>query len=146
LVVAGPDQVGWEKTLRDRAARFGLPNPIIFPGMLEGAVKNAALTAADALILPSHQENFGMAVVEALSFGVPVLISNRVNIWREIEADPAGYIESDDLCGIVRLIERWLQTSDGDRRSMRKNARRCFESRFENRRAAESLLAILNES
>jgi glycosyltransferase involved in cell wall biosynthesis len=42
--------------------------------------------------LPSHQENFGMSVVEALSYGVPVLISDKVNIWREIEADRAGYI------------------------------------------------------
>ena len=85
LVLAGPDQIGWEKDLRTRAVSLG--RRIIFAGMLEGEMKSGAFAAADAFILPSHQENFGMSVAEALSFGVPVLISNRVNIWREIDAD-----------------------------------------------------------
>ncbi len=139
LVFAGPDQVGWEKELRRRAD--GLP--IVFTGMLTGQMKDAAFGQADAFILPSHQENFGMSVVEALSVGLPVLISDRVNIWREIDEDRAGYVEKDDLAGTVRLIERWLQTPEAERQSLRSNARRCFASRFEIRRAVDSLLNIL---
>ena len=143
LVLAGPDQIGWQNELRVRAARFD--RRIVFSGMLEGAMKRAAFAVADVFVLPSHQENFGMSVAEALSFGVPVLISNCVNIWREIDADGAGYVESDDLPGTTRLIERWLHADQSERATMRKNARRCFESRFEINRAANSLLAILNE-
>lgn len=146
LVLAGPDQVGWEKELRARAARLDLRSPIVFTGMLDGQMKRGAFAAADAFILPSHQENFGMSVAEALAVGLPVLISNRVNIWREIAADRAGYVENDDLAGTTRLIDRWLQTSKGERATMRENARRCFESRFEINRAANSLLTILNEA
>ena len=54
-----------------------------------------------------------MAVIEALSAGVPVLISDRVNIWREIAADRAGFVEPDDFSGTTRLIERWLYSPSG---------------------------------
>jgi glycosyltransferase involved in cell wall biosynthesis len=84
-----------------------------------------------------------MSVIEALSFGVPVLISDRVNIWREIAADHAGYVEPDDLAGTTRLIERWLHTSPDEQNLLRVNARNCFLRRFEINRAAGSLLAIL---
>ncbi|MDQ2867335.1 MAG: glycosyltransferase [Verrucomicrobiota bacterium] len=141
LVLAGPDQ--WGNELRARVVRQDLSPRIIFPGMLQGALKCGAFACADAFILPSHQENFGISVVEALSYGVPVLISDRINIWREIEADRAGYVESDDLAGTTRLIERWLATSADDREKMRANARRCFLTRFEIGQAAESLLHIL---
>jgi glycosyltransferase involved in cell wall biosynthesis len=113
--------------------------------MLTGEMKQSVLVNADALILPSHQENFGMAVVEALAVGVPVLISNRINIWREIETDQAGYVDNDDLAGTKSLIERWINTDSAQRDLMRTAARRCFANRFEIGRAVDSLLNILEE-
>jgi glycosyltransferase involved in cell wall biosynthesis len=145
LVVAGPDQVGWTAQLRERVNRMDVSPRVIFPGMLEGLLKQGAFENADAFILPSHQENFGMAVIEALSYGVPVLISDKVNIWREIETDRAGYVEPDDLAGTTRLIQRWLHTSQSEREQTRANARQCFAQRFEIGRAADSLLHILRE-
>jgi len=130
LVIAGPDQVGWTHQLRERVARMDVSPRVTFAGMLEGPLKRGALENADAFILPSHQENFGMSVIEALSFGVPVLISNRVNIWREIAADHAGFVEPDDLAGTTRLIERWLHTPPEEQNLMRVNARNCFLRRF----------------
>jgi len=144
LILAGPDQVGWEKQLRAQAAAGKAE--IIFPGMLDGEMKSGAFAAADAFILPSHQENFGMSVAEALSFGLPVLISNRVNIWREIEADGAGLVENDDLRGTTRLLERWLNTTDAERATMREKARKCFSTHFEINRAAAALVKLLSTS
>ena len=85
-----------------------------------------------------------MSVVEALAVGLPVLISNRVNIWREIDADCAGYVEPDNLEGTVRLIKRWVATSPVERETMRANARQCFAHHFEIGKAVDSLLQILN--
>jgi glycosyltransferase involved in cell wall biosynthesis len=146
LILAGPDQIGWETNLRSQAARLNLTDRVVFTGMLQGNMKRGALASADAFILPSHQENFGISVVEALAAGVPVLISNRVNIWREIDADRAGYIESDDLEGTSRLLQRWIDISSAEREAIRRNARSCFEQRFEIDHAVDSLLHILSAS
>lgn len=145
LIMAGPDQIGWEPDLRRQVARLNLTDLVVFTGMLQGAMKQGALASADAFILPSHQENFGISVVEALAAGLPVLISERVNIWREIDADRAGYIESDNVEGTIRLLQRWIDTAPTERETMRQNARNCFEQRFEIDRAVDSLLQVLNE-
>jgi glycosyltransferase involved in cell wall biosynthesis len=148
LVMAGPsaDERYMEHLKRLSATAFSgdaKKSPVTFTGMLAGSRKWGAFSAADAFILPSHQENFGIAVVEALACGAPVLISKEVNIWREIEADQAGYVENDDLAGTARLIERWIGTSPEIRGAMRENARKCFARHFEINRATDSLLEAL---
>jgi glycosyltransferase involved in cell wall biosynthesis len=145
LIMAGPDQIGWEKDLRRQVERLNITSRVIFTGMLQGVMKQGAFASADAFVLPSHQENFGISVVEALAAGVAVLISNRVNIWREIDADHAGYVESDNVEGTTRLLQRWIDTPPDQREVIRQSARNCFEQRFEINRAVDSLLQILNE-
>jgi glycosyltransferase involved in cell wall biosynthesis len=148
LVVAGPsaDQAYLRHLKRVAATAFGgAEMPVTFTGMLSGSLKWGAFRAADAFILPSHQENFGIAVVEALACGTPVLISNKVNIWREIVNDGAGFADEDDRAGTIRLIERWMRTSAAERETMRSSARRCFERRFQIDGTVDSLLHILAE-
>jgi glycosyltransferase involved in cell wall biosynthesis len=142
LVMAGPcAHPDYLRHLQQMAASCnGL---ISFPGMLTGDVKWGALSAAEAFDLPSHQENFGIAVAEALACGTPVLISNKVNIWREIEADGAGYVENDDLAGTTNLLKRWLATPPDARSAMQENGRKSFANRFEIERATDSLLAAI---
>jgi len=146
LVIAGPDQDGHEATLRARASRSSKGDRIHFVGMLEGVVKWGALRAADVFILPSHQENFGLSVVEALACGVPVLISKPVNISTEVQEDGAGFVDSDDLPGTARLLQRWFSMGEAERNAMRPRAAACFAKRFEIGRAATLLLNILRES
>ncbi|HEV2840277.1 MAG TPA: glycosyltransferase [Chthoniobacterales bacterium] len=141
LVLAGPcADTGYQAQLKHMASAV---SGVTFTGMLAGAQKWGAFSAAEAFILPSHQENFGIAVVEALACGTPVLISNKVNIWREIAAAGAGYAENDDLAGTARLIERWVGTPADVRATMKGNARECFARHFEINRATDSLLAVL---
>jgi glycosyltransferase involved in cell wall biosynthesis len=144
LVIAGPcADERYLASLKGRAEKSGAP--ITFPGMLSGNMKWGAFAAAEAFVLPSHQENFGIAIAEALACGTSVLISNKVNIWREIEKAGAGYVENDDLAGTKRLLDRWLATSEQDRQSMRANARKCFAEHFEINRATDSLLSVLHK-
>jgi glycosyltransferase involved in cell wall biosynthesis len=143
LVMAGPSAD--QKYLAHLKRLAAENSAVTFTGMLAGSSKWGTLSAADAFILPSHQENFGIAVVEALACGTPVLISKEVNIWREIAADQAGYAEEDDLAGTTRLIERWLATPPELRAAMRENARKCFASHFEINRATDSLLKALGD-
>ena len=143
LVMAGPDQTGWLPALQQLSVELGIAARITWAGMLHGDLKWGALRAAEVFILPSHQENFGIAVAEALACGVPVLISDQVNIWREIEADGAGLVEPDTLAGTLKLCERWLELPDEGKRRMRENAPRCFQQRFEMEQVARRLTAHL---
>lgn len=143
LVMAGPDQTGWQANLQRRAADRGVSGRITWTGMLQGDLKWGALQAAEAFVLPSHQENFGIAVAEALAVGTPVLISDKVNIWREIKADGAGLVAPDTPDGTVSLLQGWLDMTPDARRQMGERARECFAQRFEMRRAVENLLGVI---
>jgi glycosyltransferase involved in cell wall biosynthesis len=143
LVIAGPDQGGLQSKLEQLAARLKIKDRIIWTGMLSGDLKWGAFRAADVFILPSHQENFGIAVAEALACGVPVLISNKVNIWREIEQDGAGFVGNDDLEGISGICLRWLGLQESEKETMQQNALSCFERHFEMKRLVERFTAVL---
>jgi glycosyltransferase involved in cell wall biosynthesis len=144
LLLAGPcANEKYLLQLKELAASSAAP--ITFTGMLSGNLKWGAFSAADAFVLPSHQENFGIAVVEALACATPVLISNKVNIWREIVNDGAGFADQDDLAGVTRLLELWIDMPAAERDEMRANARNCFARRFEINRATDSLLRVLEE-
>jgi glycosyltransferase involved in cell wall biosynthesis len=130
LVMAGPDDIQWSERLRARAAELGIAERITWTGMLSGDVKWGAFLAADAFILPSHQENFGIAVAEALGMGLPVLLATGVQIWREITAAGAGFAEPDDLAGTRALIRQWLALTADERSAMRDRARECYRTHY----------------
>jgi len=142
LVIAGPDQVGLLPELHQLAEKLGISDKITWTGMLKGDMKWGAYLDAEAFILPSHQENFGIVVAEALSCSLPVLISNKVNIWQEIVEDNAGLVVEDTVAGCVDLISRWQQMDAPSKAEMRSNAYRCFMNRFEITKAAMSLLKV----
>jgi glycosyltransferase involved in cell wall biosynthesis len=143
LVIAGPDSTGWVASLRVLAQQLGVLDLITWSGMLQGAAKWGAFYSAEAFVLPSHQENFGIAVAEALSCGVPVLISDKVNIWREVEDHEAGLIASDTEQGTRDLLLNWLALPPERRSAMRANARALFERRFTVDAMATELLGVV---
>ena len=145
LVMAGPDQIGWVAELKAKAEKLGISHRISWPGMLQGDAKWGAFYAAEVFCLPSHQENFGIVVAEALACGKPVLISNKVNIWREIESDAAGFVADDTVAGTVQNLQRWLALDASAYSLMAERARQCFSQRFHIQGAAKRLLEIFRE-
>ena len=143
LVFAGPDQQGMMSALLEKAKVSGLEGTIIYKGMLKGVDKWGALAGAEAFVLPSHQENFGIAVAEALACGTPALISDQVNIWREIKESGAGLVEKDDQEGTDRLIARWRDLDPVEKAAMRRKARACFEAKFDIHEAGRYLAELL---
>ena len=146
LVMAGPDDSSYAARLKKMVHALGLEDRVTWTGMLEGDLKWGAFQSAEAFILPSHQENFGISVAESLSASLPVLISNKVNIWREIEEDNAGLVEADDAGGAHALLKRWMALDVPEKQAMRCAARRCFLEHFEIQKAADSLLKVYTES
>jgi glycosyltransferase involved in cell wall biosynthesis len=145
LVMAGPDQQNSCAWLQQRAQAAGVEARVHWPGMLLGDAKWGAFRASEAFILPSHQENFGIAVAEALACGRPVLLSDKVNIAADIAADGAGLMEPDTPAGTVRLLERWMRMPAGERAAMGQRALECFDRRYDMRDGAKAVVELFEQ-
>ena len=121
------------------------PGSVSLPGALSGDLKWGALRTAEVFVLPSHQENFGFGMAEALACATPVLLSHGVNMWREIEESGAGLADADTLAGCSRLLERWLALPQTERNAMATRATACYRQRFEIAQTARHLVDIVRE-
>ena len=146
LVVAGPDEGRLRPKLEAQANALGVGHRVHWTGMIEGDTKWGAIHSAEAFVLPSHQENFGVAAVEALAAGLPVLISNKVNIWPDIVEDEAGIVNADTAEGTYRSMVQLLGMPDQERQRMIENGVRCFRSRYEMKRTAKALNDLFSYS
>ena len=94
-------------------------------------------------MLPSNQENFGFAVVETLACGRPVLISDQVNIWREIKEEGAALVQKNTVAGTTRLFLDWIGLPAEARSGMAARAKPCFQRFFSIESATRKLLAAM---
>jgi len=141
LVVAGPVDGDFAQSLVGATSDR---DDIIFAGMLKGDSKWGALYGAEIFILPSHQENFGIAVVEAMACGTPVAITDQVNIFTVIESYKAGYVFQDNLGStkeVLSLIANDFQ--EGLLANMGRNAKSAYENNYQPEGAARKLIDAL---
>jgi glycosyltransferase involved in cell wall biosynthesis len=144
LVIAGPGlETSYGQKMQKLASEICPPNSFFFPGMLAGDAKWGALYNCAASVLPSHQENFGIAVVETLACGRPVLISDQVNIWREIKEAGAALVQKNSVEGTSKLFLDWMNLSPDARLKMATQARLCFQNYFSVESATRKLLAVI---
>jgi glycosyltransferase involved in cell wall biosynthesis len=146
LVMAGPDEDGLMDNLIKQARILGVNHRIHWTGMLKDDDKWGAFHAAEAFVLPSHQENFGIAVAEALACSLPALISNKVNIWPDISASGGGIVDDDTTDGMHRALLRFLSLDPSERRIMGERASACFRERYLIDRTADVISELFNIS
>ena len=139
LVLGGPLSPSSPFIEKLKNLSYGCSN-ICWTGMLDSKDKWTALRLADALILPSHQENYGMVVAEACSVGKPVLLTNKVNLWREIESTCAGMVAEDNAEGISKMLNAW---DEGRIQGTEKSALRCFRDHLHVKNAASRLIDVV---
>ncbi|GAB3163113.1 hypothetical protein GCM10027291_02130 [Telluribacter humicola] len=142
LVIAGPGiDTPYGQYIQDLVySNEGMKNRVFFPGMINGDAKWGALYGCDTFILPSHQENFGIAVVEALACAKPVLISNQINICEEIERSGSGFVADNTTDGTYQLLETWHRLTESKRASMAMTARTTFNDLFYIERCIDRLM------
>lgn len=104
LILAGSGDRDYVDSLRSRARALGLGSAVRFTGWISGAEKSALLAHAALFALLSERESFGLAVVEAMSFGVPVLISDRVNLADQVEKADAGWVVPLDADAVTDVL------------------------------------------
>ena len=145
LVIAGPAVTGLKEELVLKTIEYGVESRVHWTGMLEGEAKWGALYSCEAFVLPSHQENFGIAVAEALACGKPVLISNKVNIWEPALQDGAAIVAEDDEEGTTELLQRWTSLDTAQRAAMETSASQCFQKRFNMQENVRGLINLFSQ-
>lgn len=108
LVIAGPDSHGYRNEVQAMVDQAGVAQRVVFTGMLHGRDRVAAYVDADLFVLPSYQENFGIAVIESLAAGTPVLISDQVNIHSDIAAAGVGGVVPMRVDALAAELSKWL--------------------------------------
>jgi glycosyltransferase involved in cell wall biosynthesis len=140
LVIAGPCA---DAAYRAELEALAAGAPVHFTGMLRDAEKWGAFRCADVFALPSHQENFGIAIAEALACGVPALLSSAVDTHETVVRAGAGFVDMDNLAGTRRLLEKWIALPAEERERMKTSARHCFRTQFAIRQTATRILSLL---
>lgn len=140
LVIAGPIQ---QPEYAERIKTDTCQEGIHWIGSLDAQAKWPALIAAEAMVLISHQENFGIVVAEALAVGTPVLISNKINIWREVEAGGAGIVSNDNEDGAQAALNGWLKQSANERKQMIASTRPTFDKYFNIDQSTQTLVGTI---
>lgn len=108
LAIVGPDNEGYVSQVNQWCHEQGILDNVVFVDYLEPAEVRQAYVDANVFVLPSYTENFGMTVVEAMACGCPVVVSNQVNIWQEIEEERAGLVVSLDAYEIAQAVSQIL--------------------------------------
>jgi len=139
LMLVGPDDDGYGIQIRRWLQARNLLEHTTLTGMLSGAAKLAAFRDADTFVLPSYTENFGIAVVEAMASGLAVVISNRVNIWRDVAHAKAGLVVD---CNAHQLSQALLTLLNDPTlgKEMGKRGRQLVEERFTRESVAEQMI------
>jgi len=130
LLIAGPDNDNLQSKIIKKYIKEIDSKSITWAGMLQGEDKWGAFYSATVYCLPSHQENFGIAIVEALSCGVPVVISDKVNIYREIESAGAGFIGNDDVDETRQSLIKFFSCSTIEISKMKASALKLYAESF----------------
>jgi len=146
LVIAGPDQLGWQAALARRAAELGIAERITWAGMLSGNLKWGAFRCAELFCLPSHQENFGIVVAEALACGLPVAIAEPVNISAEVAAARAGLVHADSTSGTTAALRQWLAMPTDEQAQMGRRGAQLFADSFDFASVACALIPVLESA
>lgn len=141
LVMAGDGDPDYVAHLIQQAHDLGINDHIIWAGFLEGQKKLAAMAIADVFVLPSYSENFGIAAVEAMAAGVPVIISDQVGIHREIEQARAGRIVTCCISDLATALKELL-TSCEIRHQMAKQGRQLAKDFFSMETMGDRLIAL----
>jgi glycosyltransferase involved in cell wall biosynthesis len=151
LVIVGNDS-GYMEEIKKLAVELKIQNKIIFTGAVAGEDKWCLYKNALMFVLPSYSENFGMAVVEAMACGTPVIISDKVGIYKEVEDSDAGLIVKTEVDSLYFAINKLLAAEEL-RKRIAANGKKLVKEKYSIDKAAEQmieqykqLIKVYNES
>lgn len=138
--IVGPDEGGHLAEVKALVQRAGLNESCEFPGSAEGGALHWEYRNADLFILPSHTENFGMVVGEAMAHGLPVITTHGAP-WQLLETEHCGWWVPVSVEGIAAALEDATRRSPEELAAMGARGRAVVEERFAWDRIAKEMIA-----
>jgi len=130
LVIAGPYNNKDFIELNNLAVNTRAKQSITWTGPLYNKLKWDAYKSSEIFCLPSHQENFGISVVEAMSCKKPVIITNKVNIWKTIKKNSAGFVANDNVVSFYSSFKKYIKLNTTEYKKYCRNSYNCFTENF----------------
>jgi len=144
LAIVGPDDEGLTPVLSAVARRAGVSNRVIFAGPRFGKERLQVLADTDVWALASHTENFGIAVVEAMAAGLPVVMSDQVNISAAARASGGAIVVPVDASAFATACDHVLSLNTGERAVLGGLAQ-AFAAQFAWPRIARQMAAMFHD-
>jgi len=139
LVLAGPDNNNYKNTLIKLAVELGISNYIKFLGELDRSELNNLYKRSTLFVLPSYSENFGMSVIEAMACETPVVISDKVGIYKEVEEAKAGIIVKTEIDSLHNGMKKLIEDAKL-RKTIAKNGRKLVEEKYDIEKVADQMI------
>ena len=117
MQVVGPDENGHRATVEALVRKLGIQNEWSFEGRVEGAAKDEIFAGSDLFILPTYSENFGLAVGEALAFGIPVITTTGTP-WADLRKHRCGWYVEPEVQALAAALRDAVDLEDGARAAM----------------------------
>lgn len=141
LVVAGSDEVGHRHALERQIEKLGLSGRIVFVGSLHGSEKRDAFAAADVFVLPTHSENFGIVIAEALGAGVPV-ITTKGAPWEDLQTYKCGWWVNASVDGVRDALHEATRCPKEELIAMGQRGKTLVSEKYTWKKVAEQSLQL----
>lgn len=112
LIVGNDSGDSYKEVVKGWIKESGIENMVTFAGLLKGKDKLMAYAGSDIFVLPSYSENFGMVVIEAMACGVPVIISDKVGLSKNVKKYDAGIVINNKAENITEALKKLLDNSE----------------------------------
>jgi glycosyltransferase involved in cell wall biosynthesis len=141
FVLAGSGAKEYEAEIESLLVKTGIRDRTSLTGFLTGEIKNLFMQGSDLFVLTSHSENFGVAVLEALAVGVPVLVTPGVALANVVQENQLGYIAQLDVLAIAEAVDNYLSNPQAGK-DMGDCARQIIIEKYTWEKISSDLLAI----
>lgn len=140
-LIAGEGEEKYIESLKVLASQLGVADRVHFLGGIYGEKKWSCFQEADAFVLPTYSENFGIVVAEALASGTPVITTTGTP-WEELNTEHCGWWVGIGTDALVDALNAYLSLSEEELEVMGRNGRRLVEERYSSRKVAEDMLTL----
>ena len=139
ITIAGPGEESYVNELKQMASRLGVADMFRFIGPVFGEGKWKLYQEADLFVLPTHSENFGIVVAEALATGTPVITTTGTP-WEELNTKGCGWCVSVGTLPLVDGLRKFLACSEKELSVMGQRGRKLVLDNYSSKSVANQIL------